>query len=321
MMKPIVTERTSPAPPKRFGEHASQPLGFPSAYHRKGRTKVSEINSDTMSDALSEECVSSIKTSVGGMLENHQPPQTLSPSSRSPLQKQPIESREAGYSFKDGDLSVAESIHPELLSGIITEVKGSLSESSIQRLIEDGLAKYGGNDQQGTTCQMNAPKNEPGKDQNVSNGCMNEIVGGNVEKILNHHEELARENLDAFESSETNLVRAEVPSTTKVLMESNDPHQLPQKAYMFVDRYDLLGRKIIDAENFQKHISTTFTSNRHFRSFSNDFVHKVSLLCSDIIFSSGFAVDSRGCESMIELYNHELDQHLPGYSLNEVCEV
>ena len=121
---------------------------------------------------------------------------------------------------------------------------------------------------------------------------------------------------------DSNLARIESQSSMKTLTGSSyPPEKLVQKKYMFVDRYDLLGRKIIDVENFQQHISTTFTSNKYFKYFTADVVSKISIICIDITFSSGFALDSRKCDSMIELYNHEVDQHLPGYSLNEICEV
>ena len=315
MMKPIVAERTSPTPPKQFrAKHTSRPLGFPISYHRKGRTQVSEIKPDIVPGTISETAECSRRTSTCSIPDD---PQSWPPLSRS-TQWPPApstESRKKDYSLKDLDLNVVEAIPKDELSSILAEVKGSLSESSIKRLIEDGLAKHGKKEGEGTTCETNIPKDESCVYQYGYNEHINEEIKGNS-GIQHNQEEKNMRKLDS------NLARIESQSSMKTLTGSSyPPEKLAQKKYMFVDRYDLLGRKIIDVENFQQHISTTFTSNKYFKCFTADLANKISIICIDIILLSGFALDSRKCDSMIELYNHEVDQHLPGYSLNEICEV
>ena len=323
-MKPLVAERSSPTPPKQFGaEDVSRPLGFPTTFHRKEKTGMKEITHcagvGTFNKAI--ECTGKTARTVSGNPAPVIPPSSLSSSQlrSTELTMPPI--------AEDYDLSVAQSMSPEQLSTLLAEIKGTLSESTVKFLMEDGLAKYRSSEQKGTLIRTNLKKEK--QINNVEHGNevyrrMNKFSNHQVETDLKQSDvsneaDLIQEVKNLSVSTEDNLAVTEAQALKN--QPSKCSQNLTQKSFMFADRYDLLGRKIIDAGNFKKHISSTFTTNQYFSSVSNDRVSEFSTLCSDIIFEAKFAVDVRSCDSMSELYNHEFDQHLPGYSLNEVCEV
>jgi len=93
-----------------------------------------------------------------------------------------------------------------------------------------------------------------------------------------------------------------------------------QKKFMMDDRFDLDGVKIVSRDDLTAHVKSTLGKSEVCSSVSPPVACAVAELCWELLLELRFAVPA-DAEHSSELFNHELDQDKPGYSLNEICEV
>jgi hypothetical protein len=114
-----------------------------------------------------------------------------------------------------------------------------------------------------------------------------------------------------------------VDATVNHLMRGDDflqPIKKLQKKFMMDDRFNLDGVKIVPKDDLIAHVKSTLAKSDVFSSVAAPVVCSIAELCWELLLELRFAVPA-DAEHTSDLFNHELDQDKPGYSLNEICEV